>query len=123
MIKGIRERREQKNGRSSHLGAGLVAGTVLGLAAGLFLQSRKGKMLTKDAQKKAMQLQAKVMKKLGNVQEMTREKYEDVVEDVLDYYLRSKELAAKELPQVRAYLLGRWKTIQKHLDRMGEDEE
>jgi gas vesicle protein len=44
---------EMKKASSSHLGAGLAAGAALGLAAGLFLQSRKGKELTRDAMKKA----------------------------------------------------------------------
>jgi gas vesicle protein len=36
---------------SSHIGAGLAAGAVIGLAAGFFLNSRKGKVLVADAQK------------------------------------------------------------------------
>lgn len=103
---------------SSHVGVGLAAGAILGLAAGLFLQSRKGKELTRDAQKKASQLQAKVMKKLHQAEHLTKEKYTDVVEDVLAYYGKSKDLAQKELPQVRAFLMGKWKSIESELKKV-----
>ena len=103
---------------SSHVGIGLAAGAILGLAAGLFLQSRKGKELTRDAQKKAALLQAKVMKKLKKAEHLTKEKYEEVVEDVLAYYAKSKDLAQKELPQVRAFLMGKWKAIETELKKV-----
>jgi gas vesicle protein len=101
--------------KSSHVGAGLLAGAVLGVAAGLFLQSRKGKELTKDAMKKAQGLQKQVMKKLADTELLTKEKYEEVVEDVMDYYTRAKEITKAEIPAVRKYLLGRWKEIQGYL--------
>ena len=104
--------------RASHVGAGLMAGAVLGLAAGLFLRSRRGQQLTRDAQKKAAQLQIKVVKRLQSMETLTRERYEEVVDDVLDYYAKSREVAKKEIPQVRAYLLGRWKLIESQLKQV-----
>ncbi len=99
-----------------------MAGAVLGLAAGLFLQSKKGKELTKDARKKAIKLEAKVMKKLSEMGEMTKEKYEEVVDQLVEHYGKTKELAQKELPEVRKWLLSRWKSIAPYLETK-EDEE
>jgi len=99
--------------QSSHLGAGVAAGAIIGLAAGLFLQSRKGKELTKDARKKAMVLEKQVMKRIGQAGEMTKEVYEEIVEDVVKYYGKSKDLAAKEIPEVRKFLMSRWKDVEK----------
>ena len=112
---------EPQQKSSSHLGAGLMVGSILGMAAGLFLQSRKGKELTKDAQKKAMQLQAQVMKKLDNVKKLTKEKYEEVVEHVLAYYKTTKEVSEKEMPIVRKFLMDRWKTMQEYLKDLKEE--
>ena len=103
---------------SSHLKAGLAAGAVLGLAAGLFLQSRKGKQLTKQAQKKAVQLQAQVMKKLKNIDMLDQKKYQEVVDHVLGYYLKTKEMAKVEIPEARKFLLGRWSEIQKQFKKV-----
>lgn len=100
---------------TSHLGAGMVIGSVIGMAAGFFLQSRKGKELTKDAEKKVVQLQGKVMKKLQDVESLTKEKYTEVVDDVLAYYEKSQEIAKKELPAVRNMLMKKWKAIESKL--------
>lgn len=105
--------------KSSHMGAGLLAGAVIGMAAGLFLQSRKGKALTKDAQKKALVLQKQVMKKLEGLEEMSKEKYAEVVNHVLAYYEKTKEVTKKEIPEVRSYLMGRWKEIESALKMKG----
>ncbi len=97
--------------KSSHLGAGLAAGAIIGLAAGLFLQSRKGKELTKDARKKALVLQKQVMKRIEKAGVMSKEVYEDIVDDVVKYYGKSKDIAAKEIPEVRAFLMSKWKEV------------
>ena len=101
--------------RSTHLAAGLAAGAALGMAAGLFLQSRKGKELTKDAQKKVKVLQKQVMKRLEDVEDISKEKYAEIFEQVVSFYEKSKDIATKEAPQVRKYLLSRWKEIQGYL--------
>ena len=99
------------------MGAGLAAGAILGLAAGLFLQSRKGKELTKDAEKKAKMLQKQVMKKLETAGDMSKEKYTEMVDQVVEFYQKSKDVASKEAPQVRKYLLGRWNEVKGYLDQ------
>ena len=80
------------------------------------MQSRKGKQLTKDAQKNAKLLQKQVMKKLENVEDISKEKYEEVVDQVMAFYEKGKDVAKKEVPEVRSYLLGRWKEIQGYLE-------
>ncbi len=90
----------------------------MGLAAGFFLQSRKGKELTKDAEKKAVQLQGKIMKKLEKMNDLSKEKYAEVVDDVLAYYEKSQDIAKKEIPEVRAMLLKKWKAIEGKLKEL-----
>ena len=106
---------ENEKHSASRFGAVLAAGAAMGLAAGLFLQSKKGKQVTKDAQKKAAALQKKVMRKLEGIEEMSKEKYQEVVDDVLAYYEKTKEVAKAELPEVRTYMLRRWKEIESRL--------
>lgn len=92
-----------------------MAGAVLGLAAGLFVQSKKGKQLTKDAKKKALVLQKQVMKKLDEVDDLTKDKYAEIVDQVLAYYAKTKDVAKNELPEVRDYLMGKWKMIESYM--------
>lgn len=103
---------------SSHVGIGMIIGAAVGVATGLFLQSKKGKELMKDASKKATKLQAKLMKELKNVEGLTKEKYEAVVDKVTDYYIDTKEIAKKEAPQVKAILMKKWAEINKQLKSM-----
>jgi len=100
---------------SSHLKAGLVVGALMGVAAGFFLQSRQGKQLTKQAQKKAMELQKQVVKKLGNASELSQEKFQEVVDQVLAFYAKSKEINKVEMPEVKKFLLSHWKQIKSQL--------
>jgi len=106
---------------SSHLGAGLAAGAVIGLATGFFLNSRKGKVLVADAQKKSKLLQKQVMKMLADAGTLSEQKYEEIVDKVVAYYAFSKEIAVKEIPEVRKYLMSQWKGIESQLENVGED--
>ena len=106
---------------SSHIGAGLAAGAVIGLAAGFFLNSRKGKVLVADAQKKSKLLQKQVMKMLNDAGTLSEQKYEEIVDKVVKYYASSKEIAAKEIPEVRKYLMSQWKGIESQLEGAGKD--
>jgi gas vesicle protein len=108
---------KKKSNAAGAVGAGLAAGAILGLAAGLFIQSKKGKELTKDARKKAMALQKQVMKRLQKTGEMTKATYEEIVEDVVKYYAKSKDIAAKEVPEVRAFLLSKWKEVEAEMKK------
>ena len=104
--------------KPSHAGAALAIGAILGVAAGFFLQSKKGKQLTKQAQKKAVALEAQVIKKLKEVEVLSQEKYGEVVDHVLAYYAKTKELTKKEMPEVREFLLNRWQAIKKYAQHL-----
>lgn len=94
---------------------GLVAGTILGVAAGLFLQSKKGKQATKDLMKKSASLQAKLMKEVGKAENLTKEKYEKIVDQIMAYYAASREVAKTEVPEIRAFLLSKWASINNQI--------
>lgn len=98
--------------KKSHIGLGILVGSIIGVAAGLFIQSKKGKQMTKDLEKRAMKLQSKLMKELENAKDLTKEKYEGIVDNVVAYYVKSKEIAKKEAPEIRSFLVTKWKHIE-----------
>ncbi len=108
--------------KSSHFGAGLLAGAIMGAAAGLFLKSSKGKELTAEAQVKAKELQKKLMKKLKSAESLTKESYESLVEELMGHYETTKEIAKKDIPQIRTYMLKKWSEIKKQLDDVNDEE-
>lgn len=106
--------------KTSHLGAGLAAGAILGLAAGFFLQSRKGKVLVADAKKKSLLLQKQVMRMLADADSLSKERYAEIVDKVMKHYTSTKEVATKEFPEVQKHLMNQWKIIEAQLQKSGE---
>ncbi|MFH1078518.1 MAG: hypothetical protein V1745_04555 [Patescibacteria group bacterium] len=101
--------------KSSHIGVGLMIGAAIGVAAATFLQSKKGKTFTKDLQRKVMALQKKVNTELKKHEITTKKAYEALVDTIVAYYVKSKDIAKKEIPEVKKNLMDSWKTIQKEL--------
>lgn len=101
---------EQKS--SSHLGVGMLVGTIIGVAAGLFVQSKKGKEVREDLANQATKLQAKLSKELKNAEVLTKETYEKLVDKVIEHYVLTKEIANKDIPEIRAFFMKKWKSIE-----------
>jgi gas vesicle protein len=101
--------------RSSAAPIALLAGLTAGIAAGLFLRTEKGQQLTEEAKKRAKKLQNNLLEKLRDVKEITQEKYEEIVDDLLMQYAETKSLAAGELKRLRAYLMDQWEDIRDQL--------
>lgn len=100
---------------SSHLKAGLFIGTLIGVGSAMFMQSGKGKQMAKDVEKKSAKLQEKLMKQLENAHEMTKEKYEQLVDTLTDHYVKTKEVSEKEVPEIRKSLMKSWSSVEKML--------
>jgi gas vesicle protein len=101
--------------KSSHLGAGMLIGAVIGVGTAAFLQSKKGKVFAKDLTHKVTALQKKINAELKKNGSMTKDAYENLVDTVVAYYVKTKDIAKTEIPAVRKQLLGSWKMIQKEL--------
>jgi uncharacterized protein HemX len=103
--------------KSSHkkglIAAGLVAGAALGVATAFYLNSPQGRKMLQKAEKKAMELQKKLMKELSKTQKLTKEKYAEIVEKLVAYYTKTKDITASEVPEIKGYLMDKWKTIEK----------
>lgn len=95
------------------IAAGLVAGAALGVATAYYLNTPKGKKMLQDAEKKAKELQKRLMKELSKTSKLTKERYVEIVEKLLAYYSKTKELSANELPEIRDYLLSKYSQISK----------
>ncbi len=106
----------QKN--SSHLGAGLLVGSMIGVVTGLFLKSKKGKVVVKDTEKRVKVMKSKVMKEFKGIKKLTKVQYEEMVDRMTNYYVTSKDIAKKDVPEIREYLLSKWKEIEKELKKV-----
>lgn len=100
---------------SSHIKAGLVAGALFGIAAGIFMSSKQGKKLAKDLKTHTAKIEARLRKELAGVKTLTESSYEDAIDTVLGYYSKSRSIAKEEVPALRRYLVSRWHEVQKEL--------
>ncbi len=107
---------------SSHWGEGaaLALGLAAGVAAGLFLRSKKGKELTDDAKKAALSLHKQVLKKVKTIQHLSKEKYGEVIDELVDVYEKTAEMADGEIKTLKAYLLGQWEDVQSETEETME---
>lgn len=95
------------------LAVGLVAGAALGVATAYYLNTPKGKKMLQQAEKKALELQKKLMKELSKIKKLTKQNYEEVVDKLMSYYVKTKDISASEVPEIRDYLMSKWKQIEK----------
>ncbi|MFA6160714.1 MAG: hypothetical protein WC766_00890 [Patescibacteria group bacterium] len=93
--------------------AGLIAGAAMGVITAYYLNTPKGKKMLHQAEKKAMELQKKLMKELNNTKNLTKERYEEIVEKLMMYYTKTKDINAKEVPEIKDFLMSKWKEIEK----------
>ena len=101
-------------------GAALLAGMAAGLAAGMFLGTDKGHEMTEDAKKQAKLLQKQLAKKMKNLKELSKDKYADLVDDVIAQYQHGKKLADAQVHELKMRLLDQWDNVR---EQMEDDED
>ncbi|HWR00129.1 MAG TPA: YtxH domain-containing protein [Candidatus Methylomirabilis sp.] len=111
---------EQPKKKKTHFKAGLLAGAVFGLAAGIFMSSKEGKKLAKSLQAKTKEIQNRLMKEMKKAVNISETTYEDAIDRVLAYYTKSRQIASKEVPALKRYLMGKWHMVQREMKATGK---
>jgi gas vesicle protein len=101
--------------KKGHFKAGVLAGAVFGIAAGIFMSSKQGKKLAKELKSQTAEIQGRILKELKKGKKMSEENYGKAIDNVLAYYAKSRKIASKEVPELRHYLLAKWKSVKKEL--------
>ena len=83
------------------IAAGLVAGAALGVATAYYLNTPKGKKMLQQAEKKALELQKRLMKELDKTKKLTKESYDQIVEKLVAYYVKTKDITQAEVPEIK----------------------
>ena len=97
-----------------------AAGAVIGLAA-----TRTGKDLSKELEGDLKTIAKKLKKKLSDLQDITQEKYEELVETITDEYAKKKSLAGKSKDELIAALKMKWREMEQEYrdEKSGTDDE
>ncbi|HOK35244.1 MAG TPA: YtxH domain-containing protein [Candidatus Pacearchaeota archaeon] len=107
----------QKKDSGKKITAGLFAGAIAGLLAGILLAPKEGKETREEIKKRIEKnkFAKEVMKRLGKVGEVTKEKYNQVVDEVTDVYKRAKKVKDEDLKEIVDDIKSHWPEIAKKL--------
>jgi gas vesicle protein len=106
----------------SKFGKGLMAGALFGIAAGIYMASKEGKQLTDKLKKSSTEIEKRIRAELKKQKGMTQQAYNQSIDTVLAYYLKSKKIAKTELPELRKYLLAKWEFVKEELEDVPEEQ-
>ncbi|MCX6761065.1 MAG: YtxH domain-containing protein [Candidatus Nealsonbacteria bacterium] len=93
---------------------GAVIGTALGVTAGLFLASKKGKQLQKNINQKTVEFYAYIAPKLKKIKKLGEKEYIAFVETAAKNYSKAKKFSAVETKILLAEAKKAWKHLKKH---------
>jgi len=115
MSKQSQPSKVSKKKKKGHFGKGLLAGAIFGIAAGIFMSSRDGKKMAKSLETQAKNIEKKLRGEFKKKKDLTEGAYNEAIDSVLAYYLKSKKIAKTELPSLRHYLKDKWSLVKSEL--------
>ena len=99
---------EESSCCSSGLRCGII-GFVIGLAAGavaaLLLTTKTGEELRTDIKRAVLDISEKVEEKADKVKNMTKEKYSEILNGVMETYNKAKDFTEKEIEIIKKVIL------------------
>lgn len=93
----------------------LIAAAILAVVATILLAPKIKKALPKNVQKKINKLGKDISKRAAKAGQLTKEKYEEIVDVVAKSYERSKQIGEEELKAIVPELKKYWSKIQKKI--------
>ena len=92
---------DNDSGTIKGLFIGMTIGFVAGAITALFLTTKTGEELRSDIKKLAIEIRDKVEERAGKIKNLSREKYSEIIENVLSNYHKVKDFTEKEIDLIR----------------------
>lgn len=105
---------KKKSGAGAAIGLGLAA-TAAAIAGAYYFYGKEGAKHRKALKSWTVKARGEVMEKMEAMDEVTRQKYEAVVTQVLSKYKAMKHISPAELQLLARELKGHWDAISKTL--------
>lgn len=103
---------------------GLLLGGLLAAAAAFgYSISKEGKELSEEAQNNLKVLAKKVKNKLHTVDDISQERFRELVSTIVEEYAEKKKLATEVKTELVSALSGMWKSMESDYLSEKEDEE
>lgn len=100
------------------VGAGIVAGAAL--AAYLLTSAEDRKKAVKEVKRWMIEMQKEVAQKVKKVRHLTKEKYDQIVDEVKPKYETLKDVSADELSSFTDEMKAHWKNLSKSADKINK---
>lgn len=111
---------ENNKMKKSH--TGLIAGIAAALAAGaVYFYGPDGKERREKLQGWMVKAKGEVLEKLEDVEEITKEKYEEIVDASVTKFTAEKEKRKEQAEVLREDLKGHWEAIRRRVEEEGEN--
>jgi gas vesicle protein len=81
-----------------------LKGVLFGALAGIFLAPRSGRETREEIKKTYAEITDRITEELARLKEVTSDTYNQVVHSVVNIYLETKKITAKEAEQIIAEL-------------------
>ena len=101
--------------KSSKFLEGALIGSVLGVAVGIFTESKTGKEMRKEVKDKMADFYKTIAPKLKNAKEMGEKEYKMFIDKALADYKKNKKFDAGDLKKLAKEAHASWKHLKKHL--------
>jgi gas vesicle protein len=93
--------------------AGVLAGMAMGIIIGILMAPKKGKELRADLKKSADIVAKDIAKKITKLDEISKKKYEEVIDEAIAFYKKVKKMGDRDIAQIKKHFKGRWPDISK----------
>lgn len=111
-----------KNGDTNKSHTGLIAGIAAAVAAGaVYFYGPDGKERREKLQGWVLKTKGEVLEKLEDAEEVTKEKYEEIVDAAVTKFTAEKEKRESQAETLREELKGHWEAIKHRVEEKGED--
>lgn len=98
-----------------HFLIGSAVGALLGTAAALLFAPQAGKKTRKELQKMSEEVSSMVSTELPKLKKMSKEAYEELVDNTVKEYGKKKKLAETMWMDLSKTLKGQWKEVEKKI--------
>jgi gas vesicle protein len=96
---------------------GAVIGAILGTAAGMFINSKKGKEMTEDIKDIMADFYKSVSPKIKKLGKLTEKEYKEFIKSAAEKYSKAKEISEDKAKELMDGAQKSWKHFYKHFGK------
>jgi len=96
---------------TKNLFKGLLAGLAIGGILGVLLAPKSGKQVRQDLRKAYKSTSKDIAKRINNIEDISKSKYDQVVEAVINEYKKLDPMTQEQIESLKAKLQNKWSEI------------